>query len=73
LIAFPCRLESFAQDGINPQLAFDICRFFPASSSALINGIEVVGEIFQLLTRYAESGLVAANSSARSSPEILRA
>jgi hypothetical protein len=39
----------------------------------LINGINVVGEIFQLLAVMAASLIPAANSSARSSPEILRA
>jgi len=48
-IAFACRLASFAQVGINPHRAVLILRSIPFSSSLLINGITVVGEIFQLL------------------------
>jgi hypothetical protein len=48
-------------------------RSVPASSSLLINGITVVGEIFQLLGVKAASFNPAANSIAKSSPEIFRA
>jgi hypothetical protein len=73
LIALLALLASFAQVGINPQLAVLMLRLSPDSSSPLINGINVVGEIFQLLGVNAASLIPAANSSARSSPEILRA
>ena len=49
LIAFDCLLASFAQAGINPHLPICICRLSPARFVADINGIGVVGEIFQLL------------------------
>jgi len=59
--------------GINPQLAVLILRSIPALSLAVINGIEVVGEIFQFQEANEASLIPAANSSAKSSPEILRA
>jgi hypothetical protein len=73
LIALLALLASFAQLGIKPQLAVLTFLISPFSSSALINGINVVGEIFQLLGVKAASLTPAANSSAKSSPEILRA
>jgi hypothetical protein len=49
LIAFACRDESFAQLGINPQDARFISLVTDPFLLSLINGIVVVGEIFQLL------------------------